>query len=419
LIRNGVIMSIETGWASGMGWDRYRGSAIRLSKNASFALFASIIPFFLGGSSAPTPLYAIYREAWGFSPITITLVFAIYAIVVLAALLALGSLSDHVGRRPVLIASALLQTAAMIVFATATSVTALVVARILQGIAVGAATGAVGAALLDVDREHGTIANAIAPTVGTALGGIVSGLMVAYLPAPTVLVYAVFGAAYVLQALGLAFATETAPLRPGALASLRPRLSIPPAVRASLLWATPGMIAAWAIAGFYGSLAPLLVRKLLQTTSPLHGGLALFVLAGSGAVGVLHSRSRTPDGAMRTGALALIAGSTIVWSAIALSSVGAFFVGSVIAGLGFGGSFQGAVRSILSSAQPEERAGVISIIYIVAYLALGVPAVMGGVSVVYGGGLIVTSEAYMLGVTALAALALFGSLVPRRALGTM
>jgi MFS family permease len=76
-----------------------------LSPTAAFYLQASMIVSFLAGSSAATPLYAIYQAAWGFSPITITIVFGIYAIAVLVALLTTGSLSDYVGRKPVLIAA--------------------------------------------------------------------------------------------------------------------------------------------------------------------------------------------------------------------------------------------------------------------------------------------------------------------------
>src|ERR1700682_1881081 len=87
-----------------------------LSPTASFYLLASITVSFLAGSSAPTPLYPLYQAAWGFSPITITVVFGIYAIAVLGALLVAGRLSDHVGRRPVLIAATLTQAATMVIF---------------------------------------------------------------------------------------------------------------------------------------------------------------------------------------------------------------------------------------------------------------------------------------------------------------
>ncbi|HWL84213.1 MAG TPA: MFS transporter [Polyangiaceae bacterium] len=120
---------------------------MRFSKTASFALLASLLVSFLAGSSAPTPLHPTYQAVWGVSPIVITLVFAVYAIAVLASLLVLGALSDHVGRRPVLIIAAIIQAAAMAIFASATGVGALAVARGLQGVATGAAASAAGAGI--------------------------------------------------------------------------------------------------------------------------------------------------------------------------------------------------------------------------------------------------------------------------------
>ena len=134
-----------------------------LPDRAAFYLQASIAVAFLAASSAPTPLYAAYQAAWHFSPITTTVVFGVYALAVLAALLVVGSLSDHIGRRPVLLTSIALQAASMLVFTTAGSVSALMAARIVQGIATGAALGAVGAGILDIDRAKGTITNAVAP----------------------------------------------------------------------------------------------------------------------------------------------------------------------------------------------------------------------------------------------------------------
>ncbi|HXK16867.1 MAG TPA: MFS transporter, partial [Polyangiaceae bacterium] len=116
-----------------------------LSKRASFYLQASIFLSFLAGSSAPTPLYPVYQAAWGFSAITVTIIFGSYALAVLAALLVLGSLSDYVGRSPVLALATLLQAFTMVLFVTADGVASLLVARVLQGLATGAAAGAAGA----------------------------------------------------------------------------------------------------------------------------------------------------------------------------------------------------------------------------------------------------------------------------------
>src|SRR5713226_5339382 len=101
------------------------GPRLRLGPRVAFYLQASIIVSFLAGSSAPTPLYATYQAKWGFSPITVTVIFGIYAFALLAALLTLGSLSDHVGRRPVVLVAIVLQAVAMVIFARAGSVNAL------------------------------------------------------------------------------------------------------------------------------------------------------------------------------------------------------------------------------------------------------------------------------------------------------
>ena len=146
---------------AGIGSRFFQGFLTHRSKTLAFTFLASITASFLAGSAAPTPLYAVYQATWGFSPITITIVFGIYALAVLGALLVLGGLSDFVGRRPVLFIAALLQAVAMLIFATAASVSALILARIVQGISAGAAVGAAGAGMLDISRQKGTLANSV------------------------------------------------------------------------------------------------------------------------------------------------------------------------------------------------------------------------------------------------------------------
>jgi predicted MFS family arabinose efflux permease len=382
---------------------------MRLSKTAAFYLQASIIVTFLAGSAAPTPLYPVYQAAWGFSPITITVVFGIYAVAVLAMLLVVGSLSDHVGRRPVLFVAAMLQAVTMAMFVGAHDLAMLIAARVVQGIATGAAAAAVGAGMVDIDRQRGTLANAVGPMLGTATGGLLSGLFVQYLPAPTKLVYAVLGAVFVLQAAGVALMPESVKPRPGALASLRPHFRLPPSVRGPMLLAAPALVGAWSLIGFYGSLGPILVRRLAGSTSLVLGGLVLFVMASSGAVTVLATRTRTPRAAMALGMTALVLGVGMTLWALPGRSIGLFFAGLVIAGAGFGAGFQGAIRSVLLVAEPEARAGVLSILYVIAYLAMGVPAVLGGVRLAHGPGLFATAQEYGLVVMSLAALALVGS----------
>ncbi len=389
---------------------------MQLSKPRAFYLQASIILFFLAGSIAPTPLYVVYQAAWGFSPIMITVVFGIYALAVLCTLLVAGSLSDYIGRRPVLLVTTLTQAVTMVLFATAHSVTALLVARVVQGIATGAAAGAVGAGMLDIDKPKGTVANAVGPMLGTATGGLLSGVVVQYLPAPTQLIYVLLGVVFVAQACGVLWMPESATRRPGALASLRPHLNVPAHVRKPLLVATPALVGTWALAGFYGSLGPILVRKLAGSSSLALGGLIVFVLAGSGALAVLVTRKQPAEKVMTLGTAALFVGVGLTLLAVAQASVPLFFVGTAVAGVGFGGGFQGGIRTVLPLAGPNERAGVLSVLWVIAYSSMGLPAVLGGFRVVHGGGVFETAREYGTAVMVLAALAFFGSLARKPAM---
>ena len=154
-------------------------------RGLTLLLPASIIVSFLAASSAPTPLHALYAAQRGFSPLATTVVFGVYALAVLVSLLTFGKLSDHIGRRPVLLTGPALQAVAMVLFATAGGLGTLLDARIVQGVATGAALAAAGGTLLDLDQRRGALANSSAPGAGTAVGVLVSALAIQYLPAPT------------------------------------------------------------------------------------------------------------------------------------------------------------------------------------------------------------------------------------------
>ncbi|HEY1231483.1 MAG TPA: MFS transporter [Ramlibacter sp.] len=384
------------------------------SRRNAFLLLASVTVSFLAGSSAPTPLYAHYQAAWGFSAATVTAVFASYAVVLLASLLVFGRLSDHLGRKPVIVASALLQVGAMAVFATADGVAALFAARIVQGIATGAAIAAVGAGMLDLDRERGTIANAVAPAFGTAAGAVLSGLMVRYLPHPTLLVYAVLAAVYLLQAAGIAPMPEPGRTRAGALASLRPQLGAQGAARDAVRLAVPMLVAGWAVAGFYASLGPALVRKVFGLDPSLAGGLALFALAGSAGLAVAVLRASSPQRLSALGGRALALGMAAILAALVTHSAIAYFAATVLTGVGFGSGFQGGVRSVLAVTGAAERASVLSVVFVVAYLAMGLPAVGAGLAVVRTGDLVGTALVFGTLVLLLAATTLRGQRMPRQ-----
>jgi predicted MFS family arabinose efflux permease len=380
-----------------------------LSPRVAFGLLTSIMLMLLASSSAPTPLYAVYQAEWGFSAITITVIFGVYAVAVLLSLLVFGSLSDHIGRRPVLISALVMQAGVMAVFAFAGSVDVLLLARVMQGVATGLAVGAIGAGLVDLHPGRGPLANAAGAMTGTASGALASALFVQLLPSPTRLVYLVLLALFALQAVGVALIAETATRKPGALAALRPTLAVPARVRGTLAIAAPSLVAVWALAGFYGSLGPSLAALVSGSDSTILGGAALFVLAGSGAVTVIVLHRVDPRTLSIAGSSLVMLGVALVLAAASARSVALFFVGTAIAGAGFGGGFQGALRTIVPLAAPHERAGVISVAYIICYLAMGLPAILAGLLVVdstvlqtaqeFGGAVIVLAGLTVAGMT--------------------
>ena len=274
----------------------------------------------------------------------------------------------------------------------------------------GAALGAIGAAMLDMDRELGTFANAVTPGMGSASGAIVSALAVRFLPDPTHLIYLALIGVLALQATAIVAMRETVSRAPGALASLRPEITLPRALRAPVLTAVPVLFAVWALAGLYGALGPALVHALTGSGNVVLGSLSLFVLAASAVVATIVLRRAAARTVMLVGILALITGVAVTVAAVTLGSAAVFFAGSAIAGAGFGSGFQGGIRLVVPLAAAHERAGLVSLLYVVSYLGLGVPAVLAGFGVVHGGGLIDTARYYGAAVIALAALALFGLL---------
>ncbi|MFL1546284.1 MFS transporter [Pseudomonas sp. O39] len=378
-----------------------------MPQRSSLAFLVITMLTFLAASSAPTPLYQVYQDSLHFSAAMLTVIFGVYAVSLLAALLTVGSLSDYLGRKPVIFVALILNMLAMLLFINADSIAYLIAARALQGFATGTATAVLSATLLDTDRLRGPMLNSLAPLLGMASGGLGSGLLVEFAPRPTQLVYFTLLGLMALQAVCMLRLPETVSRIPGALKSLAPTLHVPEQARRALWLAMPLNVAVWSLGGFFSSLAPSLVRAATGSTSHLIGGGLVAVVTLSGAVMIYSLRARAADKIMRLSAVLLAAGVALLLVAVQSASLWLFFVASVIAGLGFGGGFMGSVRSIVGLALPHERAGLMSAFYVLSYLAFCVPALLAGnLSRVFG--LIATTDGYGAVLIVLALSALVG-----------
>ncbi|MEU9230614.1 MFS transporter [Streptomyces massasporeus] len=288
-----------------------------------FALHTSILIALLAASSAPTPLYPHYQAQWQLSALDITVVFSAYALAHLIALLTTGTLSDHVGRRPVLLGALAVQVASMALFATADGLTTLIGARVLQGIATGAATSAAGAALLDLEDParpgRPALAHSIAPVTGMA-GVLAATLMVRFAPVPTITVYAALIAVFAAQAIALVSTPETVRRRPGALRSTRPHLALPSAAAHALLLNGAGVVAVWALGGFYSSLGPGFTRLISPDGPEYAGGLVFFTLTAVAAPTVYLTRRMRADVSALLGSCAVIPAAVLTLGALYLAN---------------------------------------------------------------------------------------------------
>jgi hypothetical protein len=258
----------------------------------------------------------------------------------LAALLTTGSLSDHVGRRPVILGTR--------------------------------------AAILDIDRSRGPVINSVTAFVGLTAGSLGSAALVTFAPDPTQLVYIVLLTLSAAELALLWHMPETTQSKSGALASLRPHVRVPMQARSALAQLTPVNIASWALGGFYFSLMPSLVRVATGATLPIVGGFVVAALTFSAAVAVLSLRRVRAQRMLLGGIPALALGVAITLFGGQTQFVVIMLLGTIVSGLGFGAAFSGTIRSVIPLAQADERAGLLSAFYVEGYLAFSLPAMLAG-----------------------------------------
>jgi MFS family permease len=354
-----------------------------LRRGAAFWVVAATTGVLLAASSAPSPLYAVYQVEFRFSSITLTVIFAVYVLALMLSLLTVGRLSDFVGRRVILAGALVVEAGAMALFLGADGVGWLMSARFVQGLATGAAIGALGAYLLDLQPSDGSrlgsLVNSVAPTLGLGVGAMLTGLLVQYAPHPTRLIFAILTALFLVLAVVTVVLPETVQRVPGAVAALRPQIAVPPRARRAFAGAVPTMVATWALGGLILSVGGSLLGGVFGQGNHAVIGLVIGLFPLSGAAAALLARDASPAPMARIGIATLAVGSSLFLLAIGTSSIAVFVVASIVAGGGFGSAFLGALRAVSQLAETQERAALLSAVYVVSYVAFSVPALVAGV----------------------------------------
>ncbi|MCC9306453.1 MFS transporter [Kitasatospora sp. RB6PN24] len=334
-----------------------------------------VLLILLTGTNLPTPLYRGYAARFGFSPLVVTLIFAAYVAVLIPSLLLAGPLADALGHRAVLLPAVAVAALGSLGFALATSTAWLFAARILQGLAVGAASGPLTAALTELepagDRRKAALVSTATSVAGLGLGPVLAGLLAQYAPEPQVLPFALEIALLVPAAVAIA----TLPA-PDARTRWRPRRpEIPAAMRT--LFASSGTTGflAFAVVGLFLTMIPTYVATLSGSRNLLLGGAAVALLLACSAITQLLCYGRPVRTLELIGLPLLASGLLLLALAGGLSSLPLLLTATVVAGVGQGLAFLGGLTAVNQAAPAERRADVLSSFYVILYLGVGLPVV--------------------------------------------
>jgi MFS family permease len=351
-------------------------------RDVAFWLVAAVLTVTMLGTTLPTPLYGIYQAQWHFSALLVTVIFAVYAVAVLVALLFAGRSSDQAGRKPVLAVALGCSALSTVVFILAPDVGALFAGRVLSGLSAGLATGTATAALTELAPttagRRASLVSTAANMGGLGLGPLIAGLLAQYAPDPTVLVFEVYLALLAAAGGCLFFVPETvSPRRRPALRFAG--LGIPRQGRGGFIAAAVAGFAAFSLLGLLTALAPTLVGSVLHQGNHAVQGAVVFSAFAAGAITQVAVSRFTSRRVMLAGLAVFLAGLAVLTAALSAASLALLLVGTIGSGVAIGAVFMGSLATANRLAPPGQRGQVVSTYFVACYCGLIVPVVGVGV----------------------------------------
>jgi predicted MFS family arabinose efflux permease len=358
-----------------------RRTSIHLGRAGGFAATALALAVGMMGTTLPTPLYALYRQRFGFSELMITVVFAVYAAGVIAALLLLGRLSDQIGRRRMLLPALGLSALSAGVFLLADSLPLLLTGRIISGLSAGIFTGTATATLVDLAapnrRGRATLVAAVANMGGLGFGVLLAGIVSQWAGAPLRLIFWVYLALLVPAAIGIWAMPE--PVTSAGRPRLRARLPrVPSGIRNIFVRAALAAFAGFAVLGLFTAVAPAFLGQDLGVTNRAAVGLVVFSVFAASTAGQAILTLLPEDMALPVGCVALIAGMALLALSLTMSSLALLVLASVAAGVGHGLSFRAGLAALNAGSPAAQRAEVASSFFVIAYIGISLPVIGEG-----------------------------------------
>ena len=342
-------------------------------------------------SAVPTPLYVLFQQRDHFSDLMITVVYAVYAVGVIASLFLWGHLSDWHGRRRLLVPALLANVVSAVIFIVDPSLAGLMVARVISGVAVGLSIATATSYLAELHNRarpeaSGRRAQVVATSAnlgGIGLGPLAAGLLAQFAPWPIRLSFIIFGAALLVLAGAIALAPETVH-KPDPMPAYRAqRISVPAGSKSLFRAATGAAMASFAVLGVFNSLAPsFLLGSLHESSHAVAGAVAFAAFAASAIAQIVTPRTSTTK-LFGWGVPIVVLGLALLTGGMWSADFAMFVVGGILTGGGAGLVFKGAVSGIYRIAPPESRAETLAGFFLGAYIGLSIPVVGLGVATTY------------------------------------
>ncbi len=357
----------------------YAGATALPSGLAGRVVGGWVVAALFMGSTLLTPLYDLYRATFHLSVAGLGLLYAVYVLGNLAALLFLGRLSDQIGRRPVALAGVTLAAVSAGLFLAAGSPALLFAGRIVSGLAVGVGSGAATAWIAESTPKERRVEAAATMTafnfLGLALGPIVAGVLAQYAPWPQRLPFVVYLVLLAATALVATRPKETVTRDKGAPVDLRPRLGVPAQARLAFIAPATAGLTAMAVVGFYAALGPGLVGQALHLQNRALSNLVVALLFVIAAGVIVATRKLGARPAMLAGLILTPAGLGLLAAAQALTSAPLMLAGTAVCGAATAASYRGGLASASALAPPERRAEVASSYFVCCFLGNALPIV--------------------------------------------
>lgn len=352
-----------------------------LGPRASFWTAAAVVAHTLWTSAAPAMTYPLYAAAWGLTPTVTTAVFAVYPIVVVAVLTGFGDISDTIGYRITMLAGLGASLVGTLLFAIAPDVFWIFVGRAVMGVGVGLSAGPSTAAMIAfaaADQSERTSAiTTVAQALGLASATLIGGGLIQYAPFPTRLNFWVL--AVVLSVIFVAVWFLPRHRADPAAERWQVRVpTVPRGLRRIFMTSATAVMTGYSLGAVMLSLGAQIAHELIGSANALVNGAAISLFAIVwGMTGTLAKRLPSALAMGVGGAASAIAMGLLVLSA-ACHALPVFLASTAAAGIGYSLMFMGGLRLLSASAPPGQRAGTLSALYLVAYLMMGVIALLLG-----------------------------------------